>query len=64
VKVTQFARAGATGKTPVKTRWPSFFGNSVRVIEQRFDISFCEVLELQKYGWWDIGTQFLFSEVN
>ena len=29
-------------------RMAIFFGNSVRVIEQRFDISFREVLELQK----------------
>ncbi len=51
---------------PVNTAgWPSFFGNSVRVIEQRFDISFRErCLELQKYSWRDIRTQFLFSEVN
>ena len=48
VKITQFMRAGATGKMPVKTGWPIFFGNSVRVIEQRFDISFRKVLELQK----------------
>ena len=32
----------------VKTGWPFLFGNSVRVIEQHFDISFCEVFELQK----------------
>jgi hypothetical protein len=64
VKITQFARADATGKTPVKTGWPSFFGNFVRVTEQRFDLSCREVLQLQKYRWWDIRTQFLFSEVN
>jgi len=32
----------------VKTGWTSLFGNSVRVIEQHFDISFSEVFELQK----------------
>jgi hypothetical protein len=40
-----------------------FFGNFVRVIEQHFDLLFREVLELQKYSWWNTGTQFLFSEV-
>jgi len=34
------------------------------VIEQHFDLSFCEVLEVQKYSWWDTRTQFLFIEVN
>jgi hypothetical protein len=34
-------------ETTVKTGWTYLFGNSVRVIEQRFDISFREVLELQ-----------------
>ena len=51
-------------KMPVKTGWPPFFGNSVRVIEQHFDIPFREVFELQKYSWWDSRTWFLFSEVN
>ena len=37
-------------ETTVKTGWPSLLGNSMRVIEQHFDISFCEVLELQKLG--------------
>ena len=43
-----------------------YFGNCVRVIEQRVDISFCEVLELQKYSSWDttIEHRFLFSDVN
>ena len=31
-----------------RDRMAIFFGNSVRVIEQRFDISFRKVLELQK----------------
>ncbi len=41
-----------------------FFGHFVRVIEQRFDLSFREVFEVQIYSWWDTRTQFLFSEVN
>ena len=57
MKITQFARTGATGKNPKKMA-------TVRVFEQHFDNSFCEVLELQKYSRWDIRTYFLFSEVN
>jgi len=57
VKITQLARAGAPGKIPKMM-------TTVRVFEQHFDNSFCEVLELQKYSWWDIITHFLFSEVN
>jgi len=53
-----------TGKMPVKSGWSSFFGHFVRVIEQRFDLSLCEVFEVQIYNWWDTRTQFLFSEVN
>ncbi len=35
----------------------------MRVIEQRFDLSFREVLKVQIYSWWDTRTQVLFSEV-
>jgi hypothetical protein len=64
VKITPFVRAGVTEKMPVKSGWSSFFCHFVRVIEQRFDLSFCEVFEVQIYSWWDTTTQFLFSEVN
>ena len=63
-KITPFARAGVTGKTPVKLGWSSFFGHSVRVIEQRADLSFCEMFKVLIYSWWDTRTQFLFSEAN
>jgi hypothetical protein len=36
----------------------------MRVFEQRFDLSFREVVEVQIYSWWDTRTQFLFGEVN
>ena len=64
MKIAPFARTGVTGKTPVKSGWSSCFVNFVRVIEQCFDLSFREVLELQKNSWRDTRTQFLFSEVN
>ena len=38
VKITPSARAGVTGKMPVKSGWASFLGHSVRVIEQHFDL--------------------------
>jgi hypothetical protein len=64
VEITPFARAGVTGKRPVKSGWASFFGHFMRVFEQRCDLSFCEVFEMQIYSWWDTRTQFLFGEVN
>ena len=33
------------------------------VFEQRFELSFREVFEMQIYSWWDTRTQVLFSEV-
>ena len=41
-----------------------FWQFGVSAIGQHFDLSICEVLELQKNSWWDTRTQFLFSEVN
>ncbi len=64
VKITPFARAGVTGKMPVKSGWSSFFCHFMRVFEQRFDLSFREVFEVQINSWWDTRTQFLFGEVN
>ena len=64
MKITPFVRAGVTGKRPVKSGWSSFFGHFGRVFEQRFDLSFREVFEVQIYSWWDTRTQFLLSEVN
>ena len=64
VEITPFARAGVTGKMPVKSGWSSYFCHFVRVIEQRFHLSFREVFEVQIYSWWDTRTQILFSEVE
>jgi hypothetical protein len=64
VNFTPSAKAGVTGKRPVKSGWSSFFGNFVRVFEQHFDLSFREVFEMQIYSWWGTRTQVLFSEVN
>ena len=41
-----------------------FWQFGVSAIGQHFDLSICEVLELQKNSWRDTRTQFLFSEVN
>jgi hypothetical protein len=38
VKIRPSARAGVTGKMPVKSGWASFFGHFVRDIEQHFDL--------------------------
>jgi len=38
VKITPSARAGVTGKMPVKSGWASFFCHFVRVIEQHFEV--------------------------
>jgi hypothetical protein len=58
VRVILVATAEARARTVV---YASGLLNSILT-----SISFCEseVLELQKYSWWDIRTQFLFSEVN
>ncbi len=63
VKITPFARAGVIEKMPV-SQDGQLFCHFVRVFEQRFDLSFREVFEVQIYSWWDTRTQFLFSEVN
>jgi hypothetical protein len=36
----------------------------VRFLNSAFDLSFCEVFEVQIYSWWDTRTQVLFSEVS
>jgi hypothetical protein len=64
VKMTPFARAGVTGKRPAKSGWSSYFGHFVRFLNSAFDLSFCEVFEVQIYSWWDTRTQVLFSEVS
>ena len=64
VKMTPFARAGVTGKRPAKSGWSSFFWPFREVFEQRFDLSFREVFEVQINSWWDTRTQVLFREVN
>jgi hypothetical protein len=33
------------------------------VIEERFELSFREVFEMQIYSWWDTRTKVLLSEV-
>jgi hypothetical protein len=40
-----------------------FFWQFREVFEQRFELSFREVFEMQIYSWWDTRTQVLFSEV-
>ena len=63
VKIEPSERAGVTGKRPFKFAWSSFFLPFREVFEQHFDLSFCEVFEMQIYSWWDTRTQVLFSEV-
>jgi hypothetical protein len=63
VKIAPSERAGVTGKRPFKSGWSSFFWPFREIFEQRFDLSFREVFEMQVYSWWDTRTQVLFSEV-
>jgi len=63
VKIAPSERAGVTKKRPFKSAWSSFFLPFREFFEQRFDLSFCEVFEMQIYSWWDTRTRVLFSEV-
>ena len=64
MKIALSERAGVTGKRPLKSGWSSFCGPFHEVFEQRFDLSFREVFEMQIYSWCDTRTQVLLSEVN
>ncbi len=45
VKITPYARAGVTGKRPVKSGWSSFFGHFVRFLNSVLTSHFVRCLK-------------------
>ena len=63
MKIIPSERAGCDREKTIEVWMVIFILQFREVIEERFELSFREVFEMQIYSWWDTRTKVLLSEV-
>ena len=63
MKIIPSERAGCDREKTIQVWMVIFILQFREVIEERFELSFREVFEMQIYSWWDTRTKVLLSEV-